>query len=354
MVGSWRRARVANAALAGLMAVGLTAASGQSTVAAPMTPEREGVRQLRGTVTVDGSSTVFPVTEAMAEEFQRANGSVRVTVGISGTGGGFQKFCNGETDFSNASRPISSREIEACGANGIQFVELPVAYDGLSVLVSPLNDFVQSITVSELKRMWEPAAQGTITRWSQISPNWPDRPFRLYGPGSDSGTFDYFTEVINGRARDSRGDYTGSEDDNILVQGIATDPDALGYFGYAYYVENQDRLKLVGVDAENGSGPVYPSEETIRNGSYTPLSRPIFIYAKLASLDRPEVDAFARFYLNATNATTLVPQVGYVAFPAEYYELATQRLDARQPGTVFGGQTKQGATLADLFGPAPR
>jgi len=337
---------------AALAALVVTTAPGA--FAAPTAPGTTDLRQLSGTVSLDGSSTVFPVSEAMAEEFQKAtNGAVRVTVGISGTGGGFKKFCTGETDISNASRPISKVEIDQCRGSGIEFVKLPVAFDGLSVMVSPRNDFVTTMTVSELKMMWEPAAQGTITRWNQIRPEWPDREFRLYGPGADSGTFDYFTDAINGREKASRGDYTGSEDDNILVQGISTDPDALGYFGYAYFVENQDKLKLVGVDHERGNGPVYPSPEAITNGTYTPLSRPIFIYAKKTSLDSPAVVEFLRFYMNSQNATTFIPQVGYVPFPAEYYDAGLQRLEAQQIGTVFGGTSKLGATLSDLFGPTP-
>ncbi len=237
----------------------------------PATAPASDLRQLRGTVKLDGSSTVFPVSEGMAEEFQRAAPNVRVTVGISGTGGGFKKFCNGETDISDASRPILTQEIQECQAHGIQYIEVPVAFDGLSVMVSPRNTFVDCLTVSELRKMWEPAAQGVVTRWSQVRPGWPDRPFRLYGPGPDSGTFDYFTDAINGKEKASRGDYTASEDDNVLVQGVANDPDALGYFGYAYYVENKDRLKLVKIDAEKGGGCVAPSEETIANGTYVPL-----------------------------------------------------------------------------------
>jgi phosphate transport system substrate-binding protein len=209
------------------------------------------------------------------------------------------------------------------------------------------------MTVSELKKMWEPAAQGTITKWSQIRPEWPDREFRLYGAGADSGTFDYFTDAINGKEKASRGDFTASEDDNVLVQGIANDADAIGYFGYAYYVENQDKLKLVAVDHEKGAGPVLPSPETIRGGEYTPLSRPIFIYAKTTSLDKPEVLAFIKFYLNAETAPAMITQVGYVPFPAEYYGYGTARVDARQSGTVFGGAPKLGATLADLFTATP-
>ena len=312
------------------------------------------LNRLSGTVAVDGSSTVFPVTEAMAEEFQKATGGkVRVTVGISGTGGGFKKFCAGETDISDASRPILKAEIEQCQAAGIQFVELPVAFDGLSVIVSPRNTFVDCMTVSELKKMWEPAAQGTVTTWNQIRPEWPNQPFRLYGAGADSGTFDYFTDAINGREKASRGDFTASEDDNVLVQGISNDPNALGYFGFAYYEENQDKLKLVKIDNEKGGGCVAPSKETIANGTYTPLSRPIFIYAKRASLDRPEVREFLRFYLDPKNAEQYIDQVGYVPFPAQYYQQALERLNAVQTGTVFPGQSTLGVKLDDLFGKTP-
>jgi phosphate transport system substrate-binding protein len=351
MTRSWSTVKRAGVALAALALV-VSPTAGAS--AAPSAPGTTDLRQLRGTVTIDGSSTVFPVSEAMAEEFQKlTGGNVRVTVGISGTGGGFKKFCAGETDISDASRPITTAEIELCKTNGIQYVELPVAFDGLSVLVSPQNDFVSSMTVSELKMMWEPAAQGTITKWSQIRPDWPDREFRLYGPGADSGTFDYFTDAINGKEKASRGDFTASEDDNVLVQGIANDADALGYFGFAYYEENADTLKLVAVDHEKGSGPVLPSAETIAGGTYTPLSRPLFIYAKKTSLDKPEVLEFVKFYQNSASAPGLINQVGYIAFPPEYYDFGAARLDARQVGTVFGGAAKLGTTLADLYGVTP-
>jgi phosphate transport system substrate-binding protein len=351
MIRSWSTVKKAGVALA---ALALIASPTAGASAAPTAPGSIDLRQLRGTVTIDGSSTVFPISEAMAEEFQKmTGGNVRVTVGISGTGGGFKKFCAGETDISDASRPISSAEIEQCKSAGIEYVELPVAFDGLSILVSPQNSFVESMTVSELKMMWQPEAQGTVTRWSQIRPDWPDREFRLYGPGADSGTFDYFTDAINGREKASRGDYTASEDDNVLVQGIANDADALGYFGFAYYEENSARLKLVAVDHEKGNGPVLPSPETIKGGTYTPLSRPLFIYAKKTSLDKPEVLEFLKFYLNPNSAPTLINQVGYIAFPGEYYDYGLQRLSAVQTGTVFGGAAKLGTTLADLYSATP-
>jgi phosphate transport system substrate-binding protein len=299
---------------------------------------------LSGTIAVDGSSTVFPITEAVAEEFQKQNPKVRVTVGISGTGGGFQKFCNRETDISDASRPIRSSEIEACSRNGREFIELPVAFDGLSVVVHPQNSWASSMTVEELRRLWEPAAQGTITRWSQIRPGWPDRPIRLYGPGTASGTFDYFTEVIVGRSGASRGDYTASEDDNVLVQGVAGDPDALGYFGYAYYIENQGRVKVVAIDS--GNGPVLPSLQTINDGTYTPLSRPLFIYVAADAATRPEVQEFIRFYL--TEGRSLVPQVGYIQLPAPVYEAALRRFEGRLTGSAYTG-APAGAKLEDLY-----
>jgi phosphate transport system substrate-binding protein len=285
----------------------------------------------------------------MAEEFQAATGGrVRVTVGISGTGGGFQKFCSGETDVSDASRPIRANEIERCKAAGIDFIEVPVAFDGLSVMVSPRNDWVTSMTVSELKKMWEPGAQGTITNWNQIRPEWPNRPFRLYGPGTDSGTFDYFTEAINGREKASRGDFTASEDDNVLVTGISNDLDALGYFGYAYYIENRDKLKLVAIDHEKGKGPVLPSRETIEGGTYTPLARPIFIYVKSSSLEKPEVREFVRFYTDPKNAQKLITQVGYVPLPENIYTQLWQRVQAKQTGTVFAGVAAESVTTNDL------
>lgn len=273
-----------------------------------------------GTVRIDGSSTVFPVTEAVAEEFQIANPGMRVTVGISGTGGGLQKFCSGETDLSNASRRIKESELETCRANGIEPIELEVAFDGLSVVVNPQNEFCDCLTVDELKRIWEPGSE--IERWSQVRPDWPDREIALYGPGTDSGTFDYFTEAIVGEEDASRPDYTASEDDNVLVQGIAGDRYSLGYFGYAYYAENTERLKLVGVD--DGTGCVQPTPETIENGEYAPLSRPLSIYVSASALQRPEVESFVRFYLQ--NARELVPEVGYVPLSPERYQANLDRI----------------------------
>jgi len=275
-----------------------------------------------GAVTLDGSSTVFPIAEAVAEEFQIANPEVRVTVGFSGTGGGFERFCAGETDISNASRPIDSEEAEACAAAGIEFTEIPVAWDGLSVIVNPANDFVTCLTVAELRRVWEP---GSVVRtWRDVRPEWPAENIRLYGPGTDSGTFDYFTETVNGETGASRPDYQASEDDNILVQGVAGDRYSLGYFGYAYYTESADRLKLVEVDG--GSGCVAPSDATIADGTYAPLSRPIYMYVKHAALARPEVNAFVTFLL--TEAGELVPSTGYHPLSAQEYTDALARVAA--------------------------
>ena len=275
-------------------------------------------------ITLDGSSTVFPIAEAVAEEFQRANAGTRVTVGTSGTGGGFEKFCRGETDISNASRPIKSTEADKCRAAGVDYVEIPVAYDGLSVVVNPKNTWASSMTVAELKRLWQPEAQGTITKWSQLRAGWPDREIRLYGPGTDSGTFDYFTEAVNGKAQASRGDYTQSEDDNVLVQGVAGDEGALGYFGFAYYEENKDRLKLVAIDGGKGGGPVLPSIETVRNGTYAPLSRPMFMYVSKAKMQRPEVKAFVDFLL--AQGSKLVGDVGYIALNDQEQQQARDRV----------------------------
>ena len=268
---------------------------------------------LTGMVRIDGSSTVFPVTEAVAEEFQIANQGVRVTVGISGTGGGFKKFCAGETDISDASRPIKGSELEACHAAGIDPIQVTVGYDGLAVLVNPDNTFASCMTVDELKRIWEPGSQ--ISNWNQVRSEWPDGELVLYGPGTDSGTFDYFTEAIVGEEDASRPDFMASEDDNVLVQGIAGDQYALGYFGYAYYAENQDKLRLVAID--NGNGCVEPTPETVQSGEYAPLSRPLFIYLSKNAMERPEVKAFVEFYL--TNAQQLVPDVGYVPLGTETY-----------------------------------
>jgi len=296
-------------------------------------------------IKIDGSSTVYPITEAMAEEFGGQNPGVNVTVGISGTGGGFSKFCAGETDISNASRPIKPAEIDACKAAGVNYVELPVAYDALTVVVNSSNTWLSSITVSELKKLWEPAAQGTVTRWNQVRSSFPNQPITLYGPGTDSGTFDYFTEAINGKSGDSRSDFNASEDDNVLVQGVSQDQYAMGYFGFAYYEENQSRLNAVSVDGEKGGGPVAPSRAAVENNTYVPLSRPLFIYVSERAAERPEVRQFVSFYLSNPE---LVDETGYVRLPAQAYSLARQHMDESAYGTRFLGSTV-GLSIEDLL-----
>jgi len=275
---------------------------------------------LSGSINIDGSSTVYPITEAVAEEYRVEQPDVKVTIGISGSGGGFKKFGRGETDISDASRPIKQKEIDLCKENNINYLELSVAYDGLAVLINPENDWVDHFNLDELKKLWEPDAQGKIMKWNQIRPEWPDEEIHLYGPGIASGTYDYFTEAIVGESGSSRGDYTASEDDNVLVQGIANDKYSLGFFGLAYYEENKDKLKLVSVDG--GEGPVFPSLETVSNGTYTPLSRPLFIYVN-NSAKKEHVNDFVMFFLN--NAAELSTEVGYVPMPEEEYQKQIQK-----------------------------
>jgi phosphate transport system substrate-binding protein len=304
-------------------------------------------------IRVDGSSTVFPITEAVAEEFQAVDRKIRVTVGISGTGGGFKKFCAGEIDIVDASRPIKETEAAQCAARKIAYIELPVAYDGLAVLVHPKNDWVNHLTVQELQKIWEPAAQTKITHWNQIRPHWPNRELHLFGPGVDSGTFDYFTEVIVGKSGASRGDFTASEDDNVLVQGIATDPLALGFFGLAYYTANADRLKVVPVDdgkSENGKGPIPATYDNVVKGIYQPLSRPIFIYVSQKAATRPDVARFVDFYLK--HAPELVRETGYVALPDAVYTQVRQRFTKRTVGSAFAG-VKAGTQMETIFSGVP-
>ena len=274
---------------------------------------------LSGTIKIDGSSTVFPISEAVAEEFRTEEPKVKVTIGVSGTGGGFKKFSRGETNLSNASRPIKDKEKAACVENNINYLELEVAYDGLAVLVNPENTWVDNFTVEELKMIWEPAAQGVIMKWNQIRPEWPNEEIHLFGPGVASGTYDYFTEAIVGKSGSSRGDFTASEDDHVLVQGIAGDKFSLGFFGLAYYAENKDKLTLIGV--HNGEEVVKPTLETVSNGTYRPLSRPLFLYINSTSVKSPEVIKFVEFYID--NAGELAEDVGYIPLPAENY--ATQK-----------------------------
>ena len=288
-------------------------------------------------IQVDGSSTVFPISEAVAEEFQKANPGTRVTVGISGTGGGFQKFCRGETDISDASRPIRPAEIETCAKAGIEYIELPIAYDGLAIVVNPKNTWATSVTVAEL-------------RWNQVRPSWPNREIRLFGAGVDSGTYDYFTEAVVGKEGASRGDFTSSEDDNVLVQGVSSDELALGFLPFAYVEQNQDKLKLVPVDdgkPENGSGPLTPSAETVRDGTYQPLSRPLFIYVAKKAAERPEVQKFVDAYFSAS---ALIREVGYVELTPQIYDLAKKHFAERKVGTAFGaGGSQVGMTLEKLL-----
>ena len=296
----------------------------------------DGVKNASAVIAVDGSSTVFPIAEAVAEEYQRVDATARVTVGVSGTGGGFKKFCAGETDISDASRPIKTVEVEACAAAGIEYIELPIAYDGISVVVHPENDWVDVLSPDDLKRIWEPSAQGSLTRWNQIRAEWPDRELHLFGPGVDSGTFDYFTQAIVGDEGASRGDFTSSEDDNVLVQGVVTDELALGFFGYAYYEENSDRLKLVPIDdgdEANGVGAIAPSPESVRNGTYQPLSRPVYIYVNQTALERQEVSGFVDFFLTENS---LVREVGYVPLTDQEYAMVRQRVENRVTGTMYG------------------
>jgi len=297
------------------------------TACAANVSQQDSAADATGTVTIDGSSTVFPITEAMAEEFQKANPDSKVVVGISGTGGGFKRFCRGETHVNDASRTIKSSEKELCTENGITPIEFPVAFDGIAVMVHPSNDWVDYFTVAELKTIWEPPAEDTVTHWNQIRPEWPDEPISLYGPGVDSGTYDYFTDVVVGEEGASRGDFVASEDDNVLVQGVASDKNSLGFFGYAYYIENADRLKLVPIKETEDANAIAPAPDTINDGSYTPLSRLIFIYVSKTALDDPTVSAFVDFYINPDNASALVSEVGYVPLPTDDYRQLRERLE---------------------------
>ncbi len=304
-------------------------------------------------VAIDGSSTVYPITEAVAEEFQKAKkGAVKVTVGISGTGGGFKKFCRGETDISNASRPILEKEMADCRAAGIKYVELPIAFDALTVVVNPKNAFLKQISVEELKKMWEPAGQGKVLNWKDVNPAWSDAKLKLFGPGADSGTFDYFTEAVVGKAKSSRGDYTASEDDNVLVQGVSRDNGGLGYFGFAYYIENKAKLKAVPVVNPKTGKAVEPSLENVISGAYQPLSRPIFIYVSAKSIDKPEVKEFVEFYLK--NGGALAKEVKYVPLTDADYKHAADNFAKRKTGTAFGGHSEVGVKVSDLLKRDPK
>ena len=315
---------------------------GVVTVATP------GRAEAQASIKIDGSSTVFPIAEAVAEEFQiQKRGKVRVTVGVSGTGGGFKKFCRGETDMANASRPISVEEMETCRKAGIKYMEIPVAFDALTVVINPANNWVKDgvLTIADLKKMWEPSAQGRINNWKQVRAEWPAERLMLFGPGADSGTFDYFTEAVMGKAKASRGDFTASEDDNTLVQGVENNKSALGYFGFAYYAAHKDKLKAVKIDG--GKGPVAPTVENVINGTYSPLSRPLFIYVKESSAGRPEVREFVQFIM--TQGADLVTEVGYVPLPKNAYQLAWKHFNDKKLGSVFGGHAKVGITIDQLL-----
>ena len=300
---------------------------------------------LSGDIAIDGSSTVFPITEAVAEEFGGlTDDNVRVVVGISGTGGGFKKFCDNETVISDASRPIKQKEVDLCSAAGIEYIELPVAIDGLSVVVNPENDFVDCLSVEQLNRIWSPESEGVVTHWNQVNPDWPAEEIKMYAPGVDSGTFDYFTEAINGDGGVSRGDFVASEDDNVLVQGVSGDKYSVGYFGYAYYVENKDKVKVVPIDG--GNGCIAPTDDAINNGSYAPLSRPLFIYVRSDAAQQAHIAEFVRYYLSP-DGQQLAASVGYIPFPQQVYDLSLAKLNTGATGTVFGGDDAFEGSVVD-------
>ncbi len=289
-------------------------------ISAVICPKLVGTAEL---IRVDGSSTVFPITEAVAEEFGK-QAKAKVIVGISGTGGGFQRFCRRDTDINDASRPIKQKEIDACREGGVQYIELKIAFDGLAVVVNKENNWVDYLTVAELKKIWEPSGQNVMIKWNQVRSAFPDKELQLFGPGTDSGTFDYFTEVINGQASSSRGDYMASEDDNVLVEGVASNAGGLGYLGLAYYKENIEKLRVVPIKNGDGS-PITPSKDTVLSGEYTPLSRPLFIYVNKDSLkNKSAVKGFVEYYLK--NAATLAQEVGFIPLPSGEYEAGLMKL----------------------------
>jgi phosphate transport system substrate-binding protein len=290
---------------------------------------------LEGTVKIDGSSTVFPITEAIAEEFQKGNPKVRVTAGVSGTGGGYKKFVAGETDINDASRAVKGEELKTAAGNKIEMIELPIAFDGISVVVNPKNTWVKTLSFAQLKKLWEPDSK--VKTWKDLDPSWPDKAIKLYGPGADNGTFEYFTEEVNGKAKASRSDYTASPNPNIQINGISSDENALGYFGFAYYGENKTKLKLIPIASDKTKGEaVEANEQSIESGKY-PLARPLFIVVNKKSAERPEVDAFVKFYL--ANAKEFAKAVGYIALPAKMYEDSTKRYASRQVGAWSAGSS---------------
>jgi phosphate transport system substrate-binding protein len=307
-----------------------------------------GIAGAETIIAIDGSSTMYPITEVVAENFQKEKkGAVKVTVGISGTGGGFAKFCKGEIDIVNASRPIQRKEIKACDKARIEFVELPVAFDPVTVVVNPQNSWANSMTVEELKKIWEPSAEGKITRWRQVNPAWPDEPLSLYGTGADSGTFDYFTRAIVGKTKSSRRDFMASEDDTtLLVRGVAGDKNGLGFFGFGYYKQNEDKLKAVAIDNGRGEG-VLPSAETVEDGVYQPLSRPIFIYVSMKAAEKPEVKEFVEFYMK--NGSAAVREAKYIPLPPRAYRKNIEFFKTKRVGTVFDGFLPVGLTIDELL-----
>ena len=304
------------------------------------------VASAQAVIKIDGSSTVYPITKTVADKFQIAKkNAVSVTVNISGSGGGFKKFCRGEIDIVNASRPILKNEIKDCKDSRVQFIEIPVAFDALTVAVNPENTWSTTMTIAELKKIWEPAAQGKITKWNQINPAWPDESFKLYGADADSGTFDYFTEAIVGKIKSSRNDFTESEDDNVLVEGVASNKNGLGFFGFAYYIENQTKVTAVAIN--NGKSGILPSVETVENGSYQPLSRPIFIYVNAKATEKPEIKEFVEFYMK--NAILLVKEAEFFPLPPRAYTTMMEHFNKKRVGTVFNGISAVGLTIDELI-----
>jgi phosphate transport system substrate-binding protein len=323
----------------GLMAIATTLPACTPDASTPETTTSKPIK-------IDGSSTVYPISDAVAKEYAKTNSKASVDVKFSGTSGGFQKFCAGETDVSNASRPILLKEAEICAKNGVAFIELPIAFDALTLAVNPKNDWAKDITLEELKNVWEPAAEGKIKTWNQIRPSYPNKPLTLYGAGSDSGTFDYFNEVVSGDSDASRKDYTASEDDTVLIAGIEKDANALGYVPFSYVEAAQNRLRALAIDS--GKGPVLPSSETVVKATYQPFSRPLFIYvnAKLAQ-ENPALKAFVEYYL--THAGRVSKTIGYVPLPEEGYRLATIQFTRGEVGTVFEGVPQPNVTIAELL-----
>ena len=323
------------------------AGCGEAAPAVQSGASSSGTMDLVGDINVDGSSTVFPITEAVAEEFGNlTNKQVRVTVGVSGTGGGFKKFCNGETQVSDASRPIKASEVSLCQEGGVEYIEIPVAIDGLTVIVNQGNDFARCMTIEELDKMWGPEAEETVTKWSQVRDGWPEEDMDMYAPGVDSGTFDYFTDTVSGESGASRGDFTASEDDNLIIQGVSGEKNGVGYLGYSYYVENAGKLKAVEIDG--GDGCVAPTDATINQGTYSPLSRPLFIYVRKDAANEPHIAEFIRYYLSE-EGQKLAAEVGYIPFPQAVYDLARAKFDNGITGTVFGGENPMKGPVEEVL-----